>query len=173
MGSDRGGERGRLRVTCTPPSSRDRRVSFTCGSDENGWADRTGGRRCARIRAQCRGLEGGGPLTISSRTPDGERQHCAACASVVRVQPSTPPGDATCPVCGALLWTEDHKRSEASARDSDLDDDRFVRRALASMLEVDLEELPRELDVTTVGELGVDPLDLIERLLAEDEQSGA
>ena len=41
------------------------------------------------------------------------------------------------------------------------------------MLEVDLEELPRELDVTTVGELGVDPLDLIERLLAEDEQSGA
>ena len=41
---------------------------------------------------------------ISSRTPEGEWNQCPMCQSAVRIEPSQPFGDATCPVCGSLLW---------------------------------------------------------------------
>ena len=41
---------------------------------------------------------------ISSRTPEGEWNHCPVCRNQVRVEPSRPFGDATCPACGSLLW---------------------------------------------------------------------
>jgi len=40
----------------------------------------------------------------SSRTPEGQPNRCPVCNSVVRMEPSTPPGDAPCPQCGQLLW---------------------------------------------------------------------
>ena len=40
----------------------------------------------------------------SSRTPEGRPTRCHVCGHEVRIEPSTPPGDATCPSCGSLLW---------------------------------------------------------------------
>ena len=43
---------------------------------------------------------------ISSRTPEGRDGRCPACRRAIRLDPSLPPGDATCPFCGALVWFE-------------------------------------------------------------------
>jgi eukaryotic-like serine/threonine-protein kinase len=40
----------------------------------------------------------------SSRTPEGEPNHCPICGKALKVEPSRPPGDAPCPYCGHLLW---------------------------------------------------------------------
>jgi len=40
----------------------------------------------------------------SSRTPEGSPNRCPVCGNQVRIEPSTPPGDAPCPCCGHLLW---------------------------------------------------------------------
>jgi anti-anti-sigma factor len=41
----------------------------------------------------------------SSRTPEGQPNHCFICKQDVVVEPSTTPGrDAPCPNCGNLLW---------------------------------------------------------------------
>jgi hypothetical protein len=40
----------------------------------------------------------------SSRTPEGVPNRCPVCGKRVRLEPSTPPGDAPCPHCGHLLW---------------------------------------------------------------------
>ena len=40
----------------------------------------------------------------SSRTPEGKPNRCPLCGHEVVIEPSTPPGDATCPFCGSLLW---------------------------------------------------------------------
>jgi hypothetical protein len=40
----------------------------------------------------------------SSRTPEGLPHRCSVCGNEVRIEPSTPPGDAPCPFCGCLLW---------------------------------------------------------------------
>jgi hypothetical protein len=42
--------------------------------------------------------------TISSRTPEGAPNRCPVCAKALKIEPSTPPGDAPCPHCGHLLW---------------------------------------------------------------------
>ncbi len=43
-------------------------------------------------------------MIISSRTPEGQPNHCPVCGSDLRIEPSDPPGDAPCPRCGHLLW---------------------------------------------------------------------
>lgn len=40
----------------------------------------------------------------SSRTPEGNDNHCFVCGHDVRLDPTRPPGDAPCPHCGTLLW---------------------------------------------------------------------
>lgn len=40
----------------------------------------------------------------SSRTPEGMPNRCPVCRHDVVIEPSLPPGDATCPYCGCLLW---------------------------------------------------------------------
>ena len=40
----------------------------------------------------------------SSRTPEGQPNRCPVCKHEVCIEPSNPPGDATCPCCGQLLW---------------------------------------------------------------------
>ena len=41
---------------------------------------------------------------ISSRTPEGEPNHCPVCDATVCIEHSRLFGDATCPQCGTLLW---------------------------------------------------------------------
>jgi hypothetical protein len=43
-------------------------------------------------------------MVISTRTPEGSPCRCPVCGKKVVVEFSIPPGDATCPVCGCLLW---------------------------------------------------------------------
>jgi anti-sigma B factor antagonist len=43
-------------------------------------------------------------MVISSRTPEGQPNHCPVCRSDLRIEPSDPTGDALCPRCGHLLW---------------------------------------------------------------------
>ena len=43
-------------------------------------------------------------MVISSRTPEGQPNHCPVCGSHLRIEPSDPAGDAPCPRCGHLLW---------------------------------------------------------------------
>jgi anti-anti-sigma regulatory factor len=43
-------------------------------------------------------------MVISSRTPEGESNHCPVCGDDLKIEPSDPPGDAPCPRCGHLLW---------------------------------------------------------------------
>jgi hypothetical protein len=43
-------------------------------------------------------------MTISSRTPEGWPGRCPTCGHPLRVEPSPPTGDATCPRCGCLVW---------------------------------------------------------------------
>lgn len=43
-------------------------------------------------------------MEISSRTPEGQPNHCPVCDSDVVVESSLLFGDATCSNCGSLLW---------------------------------------------------------------------
>lgn len=43
-------------------------------------------------------------MFISSRTPEGQPNHCPVCQADVCIEPSPLFGDATCPRCGSLLW---------------------------------------------------------------------
>jgi hypothetical protein len=43
-------------------------------------------------------------MGISSRTPEGEPQHCPVCHQEIVIDPSQPLGDAPCPHCGCLLY---------------------------------------------------------------------
>jgi PTS system nitrogen regulatory IIA component len=49
-------------------------------------------------------------MNISSRTPEGLPARCPVCGQDVVVDPSVPPGDATCPHCGSLLWISTDRR---------------------------------------------------------------
>lgn len=53
-------------------------------------------------------------MTPSSRTPEGDDNTCGVCGHEVRIEPTRPPGDATCPHCGALLWFAD-KQADSPA----------------------------------------------------------
>ena len=43
-------------------------------------------------------------MVISSRTPEGTPNRCPVCNNDLKIEPSSPPGDAPCPYCGHLLW---------------------------------------------------------------------
>jgi hypothetical protein len=43
-------------------------------------------------------------MEIASRTPEGLPNRCPVCGNDVKIEPSTPGGDAPCPHCGTLLW---------------------------------------------------------------------
>src|SRR5262245_47047213 len=43
-------------------------------------------------------------MTISSRTPEGEPNHCPVCGKDLFIEPSLDTRDAPCPHCGHLLW---------------------------------------------------------------------
>ena len=47
-------------------------------------------------------------MNISSRTPEGEFGRCSICGHDLRIEPTRPPGDGTCPCCGSLIWFPAH-----------------------------------------------------------------
>ena len=47
-----------------------------------------------------------GHSEMTSSTTDGTPSSCGVCGKNVWITPSDPPGDATCPHCGSLVWFE-------------------------------------------------------------------
>ena len=55
-------------------------------------------------------------MVISSRTPEGDPNHCPICGLDFRLEPSLPARDGPCPGCGHLLWFPD-SRDAAQEKD--------------------------------------------------------
>ncbi len=61
-------------------------------------------------------------MNISSRTPEGDFNHCPICGHDLRLEPSQPAGDAPCPSCGSFLWfpeSPDSSRLPLAAKAAD------------------------------------------------------
>jgi acyl carrier protein len=89
-------------------------------------------------------------MTISSRTPEGLPHHCPICGQESALEPSFPGGDSTCPTCGHLLW--------------------WFRDRLA--LWADLLPESIDFDSSTMSDLGIDSLELVELIMELEEQFG-
>lgn len=98
------------------------------------------------------GLDGDGlQMTISSRTPAGEPNHCPICGSRVIIEPSLDTRDAPCPRCGHLLWWFQQRVSEPAAIGNLSADTRLDDVAL---------------------EIGGDSLDAVELVMELEEEFG-
>jgi acyl carrier protein len=96
---------------------------------------------------------------ISSRTPEGESNVCPVCGSVIRVEPSRPPGDAPCPKCGQLLWFAATRIGPERAT--------TFCEVLGQMLGVDARQLAAS--TSFIEDLGADSLDLVELMMELEE----
>jgi acyl carrier protein len=107
---------------------------------------------------------------IASRTPEGEANHCPVCGASVAIEPSRPPGDASCPSCGVLLWF--HPTSAGVSL--------YETKAVAPLRARVVEAIRKWFGVTreepagglTFDDLGADSLDLVELAIAVEEEFG-
>lgn len=113
---------------------------------------------------------------VSSRTPEGEPNHCPVCGADVRVEPSRPPGDAPCPNCGTLLWfnrTATETWFYEAAKLAPIFE--YVRGILAPYLgmpatEITLTTPLRRVSDPGAAEIGIDSLDLVELAMEIEEE---
>lgn len=101
-------------------------------------------------------------MTISSRTPEGWRNHCPICAADVCIEPSIPVGDAPCPKCGHLLWFVD------GAHGPCFFDAEKLARQLAERLGVAKERVT--LNTSFIDDVGADSLDIVELIMELEEE---
>ena len=108
-------------------------------------------------------------MIISSRTPEGEPNHCPICGKDVCIDPSPFFGDATCPNCGSLLWflkmPGEHVVFERTLSGSIRE---RVIELLAKQLGVDRERITA--DTSFVNDLGADSLDMVELVMELEEE---
>ena len=108
-------------------------------------------------------------MTISSRTPEGQPNHCPVCDADVCIDPSPLFGDATYPRCGSLLWflnVQPHQRVFERSRSSNIRD--RVIAIVAEQLGVDPEQITEHTSFT--NDLGADPLDTVELIMELEEE---
>ena len=86
-------------------------------------------------------------MQASSRTPEGRSNQCPFCNVRVKLEPSTPTGDAPCPHCGSLLWFVKTKA------DHWLFEHDWVTTELREYLAARIAESPHELDSLDLVEL--------------------
>ena len=108
-------------------------------------------------------------MTISSRTPEGQPNHCPICDADVLIEPSPLFGDATCPNCGNLLWflnlqSQPHVFPRSTSRRIR---DRVIA-IVASQLGVDREKITE--DTSFINDLGADSLDTVELIMELEEE---
>lgn len=103
-------------------------------------------------------------MTISSRTPEGSPNRCPVCGLEFRIEPSQPLGDAPCPACGTLLW---FIATDKGVRYFDPQAPGLLQ-LLASRLGVH----PDAFRAGKLDELGIDSLELVEGILALEEEFG-
>lgn len=92
-------------------------------------------------------------MVVSSRTPEGSPIRCPLCGNALRIEPSVPFLDASCPACGQLLW---FANLPTESRVFDQPGKARILRALAEQLGVPEDE------VLEGFALGTDSLDLAE-----------
>ncbi len=86
-------------------------------------------------------------MQTSSRTPEGQSNQCPFCNARVKLEPSTPTGDAPCPHCGSLLWFVKTRRDHwLFAHD-------WTTAVCREYLAARIAESPHELDSLDVVEL--------------------
>ena len=114
-------------------------------------------------------------MTISSRTPDGQPNHCPICDGKIVIEPSQPSGDvpfgdAPCPSCGHLLWFT-HHREGLMFYDSTTAESRKnrVREIIAQQLGISLDKVPEDFHEFT-SKLGADSLDIVELVMELEEE---
>jgi acyl carrier protein len=108
-------------------------------------------------------------MTISSRTPEGQPNHCPVCDADVCIEPSPLFGDATCPRCGSLLWflnVQSQSYLIECSRSRDIRD--RVIAILADQLGVDPEKITE--NTSFVNDLGADSLDTVELVMELEEE---
>ncbi len=103
---------------------------------------------------------------ISSRTPEGDWNHCPVCQNEVRVEPSRPFGDATCPACGSLLWFLAAGGDARFFTRDDADEERLLALA-AERLGIN----PAAVRDGKWEELGIDSLDWVEMVMDFEEEA--
>jgi acyl carrier protein len=114
---------------------------------------------------------------ISSRTPEGEPNHCPVCGQKVQLEPSYPTGDAPCPNCGTLLWFNRTSKGTWFVEGRKLQPifDR-VRTLLAKYLHLKKEEITLATTLPKpdafAAETGTDSLDLVEIVMRTEEEFG-
>lgn len=109
-------------------------------------------------------------MTISSRTPEDQPNHCPVCGGDVWIDPSPLFGDATCPRCGSLLWflnVPGRCHVFEQARPSNIRD--RVISILAEQLGVDPEKITE--NSSLIEDLGADSLDTVELIMELEEDS--
>jgi acyl carrier protein len=106
---------------------------------------------------------------ISSRTPEGQPNHCPVCKANVCLDPSLFFGDAPCPNCGTLLWFL-HANSEFLLFERESTDPirEQVLRHIAEQLGVDPGRIAANPRV--INELGADSLDVVELVMELEEE---
>jgi acyl carrier protein len=109
---------------------------------------------------------------VSSRTPEGQPNHCPVCDADVCIDPSPLFGDATCPRCGSLLWflnVESHARVFDRYRSNTIRD--RVIQIIAEQLGVDAAKINER--TSLVNDLDADSLDLVELVMELEEEFGS
>ncbi len=111
-------------------------------------------------------------MEISTRTPEGTPNRCPVCQSYISIEPSLFFGDAPCPVCGSLLWFIGAANDK---RFFQLSESHAMRERaitiIAAQLGVD-EKVIRANPVRFVDDLAVDSIDLVELMMALEEEFG-
>ncbi len=110
-------------------------------------------------------------MTISSRTPEGQPNHCPVCSAHVCIDPSPLFGDATCPRCGSLLW---FLNVESRCQVFERSQSRSLRDRVIAIVAEQLGVTPDKVTEQTVliNDLGGDSLDTVELILELEEELG-
>jgi acyl carrier protein len=106
---------------------------------------------------------------ISSRTPEGDPNHCPICDALICIEPSQPAGDAPCPTCGALLWfvkISEGIRFHDSAEAAPITERLFelIRKRLGAI------RPPLTASTSFSEDVGIDSLDIVELVMALEEE---
>ena len=108
-------------------------------------------------------------MTISSRTPEGQPNHCPVCEADVCIDPSPLFGDATCPKCGILLWFLNIQRySHVFERSRSRSIRDRVIAIVAEQLGVDPSKIVE--NTSFINDFGADSLDMVELVMELEEE---
>lgn len=88
----------------------------------------------------------------ASRTPEGQPNRCPVCDHEVSIEPSAPPGDATCPYCGHLLWFPANDVEEVFVHDMDVATKSEAIKTLVNRL-VELGHVPSDSEDQVIAAL--------------------